>query len=105
MPSYKNTVAGEFPQRTATASKRGCGTVRAASAAQMKTPGPRRFRAFDSRVLIGLEAVFLGEAVPVSALKTSGVETLLFAHVVDRFVITRFRSSGSAGAKANHVFF
>ena len=105
MPSYKNTVAEVLPQLTATASRRGCGWVGAVLAAQMKTPGPQWLRAFDSRVLFGLEAVFLGEAVPVSALKSAGVETLLFAHVVDRFVITRFRSSGSAGAKANHVFF
>jgi hypothetical protein len=105
MPSYKNTAAGKRPQRTATASRRGCGWLGAAVAAQMKTPGPLRRRAFDWNVMVGLEAVFRGEAFPVSALKTSGVETCLFARVVDRFVITRFRSSGSAGAKANHVFF
>jgi hypothetical protein len=105
MPSYKNTVAEKRPRRTATASRRGSGWLGAARAAQKKTPGPHWRRAFDSNVVFGLEAVFWGEAFPESALKMPGVETCLFARVVDRFVITRFRSSGSAGAKANHVFF
>jgi len=58
MPSYKNTVAEKLPQRTATASRRGCGWLGAASAAQKKTPGPHWRRAFDRKVVFGLEAVF-----------------------------------------------
>jgi len=94
MPSYKNTAAEKLPQRTATASERGCGSVGAATAAQKKTPGPRWRRAFVRIIEFGFDGFFWGEAFPVSALKSFGVETCLCARVVDRFVITRFRSSG-----------